>query len=156
MRVHTLETEQWLPRPVGEVFAFFADIHNLDELTPPWLHFRILTPGPILMGLGARIEYRIRWRGLPLRWRTEITAWEPPHRFVDRQVRGPYRLWVHEHAFIERDGGTVARDRVEYAVPGGVLGPLVRRLFVGPDVTRIFDYRRGRMTRRFGGRSGPR
>jgi ligand-binding SRPBCC domain-containing protein len=143
--IRTLTTEQWLPRPRTEVFAFFSDAHNLDVLTPSWLHFRILTPRPILMHQGALIEYRLRLRGVPLSWRTEICVWDPPHGFVDRQVRGPYRQWVHEHTFEERDGGTLVRDHIDYAVPGGLIEPLLSRLFVTPDVERIFAYRRQKM-----------
>jgi ligand-binding SRPBCC domain-containing protein len=150
LRVHTLTTELWLPRPIEEVFAFFADAHNLDILTPPWLHFRILTPYPIEMCQGATIAYRLRWRGVPLSWRTEISLWEPPSRFIDRQVDGPYRQWVHEHRFEARDGGTLMRDRVDYAVPGWLLAPLVARLLVGPDVRRIFCYREAKMRELFG------
>jgi ligand-binding SRPBCC domain-containing protein len=156
VRVRTLTTELWLPAPLTEVFAFFSDAHNLQVLTPPWLHFRILTPPPIPMHLGTRIEYRLRWHGLPLFWRTEISDWNPPLRFVDRQIRGPYRRWVHEHTFAQREGGTLMRDRVDYAVPGWLLEPLVSRLIVTPDVERIFAYRRGVMQERFavqGGRS---
>ncbi len=153
MKVRTLSTEVWLPRPVGQVFPFFGDAANLDALTPPWLHFRILTPG-VALRQGSLIEYRIRWRGVPLSWLTEISAWEPPHRFVDRQVRGPYRLWVHEHTFEERSGGTLCRDRVEYAVPGWAAEPLLHRLLVGPDVARIFEYRRRKLLELFGGPAG--
>jgi ligand-binding SRPBCC domain-containing protein len=149
VRTYTLSTEQWLPRPLEEVFAFFSDAQNLDVLTPPWLHFRILTPAPIPMAQGTLIDYRISWRWLPLRWRTEITAWEPPRRFVDRQVRGPYRLWVHEHTFEERDGGTLMRDRVEYGVPGWPLESLVNAWVVRPDIERIFAYRRAKMAELF-------
>jgi ligand-binding SRPBCC domain-containing protein len=149
MHVRTLTTEQWLPRPVTEVFDFFSDAHNLDVLTPSWLHFRILTPRPIRLCRGALLDYRLRWRGVPLAWRTEIAAWEPPHRFTDRQVRGPYRQWVHEHTFEPRDGGTLMRDRVEYAVPGWLLAPLLARLVVARDVERIFAYRRDRMRELF-------
>jgi ligand-binding SRPBCC domain-containing protein len=155
MRLRTFRTEQWLPRPIDEVFAFFSDAHNLDELTPPWLHFRILTPGPIAMRQGAVIEYRIAWRWIPLRWRTEISAWEPPVRFVDRQLSGPYRRWVHEHTFEPKDGGTLMRDVVEYAVPGSVLEPLVDSWLVGPDIRHIFAYRSGKMRERFGAGEGP-
>jgi ligand-binding SRPBCC domain-containing protein len=144
-----LTTELWLPRPRAEVFAFFSDAGNLDVLTPPWLHFHIRTPRPIALHAGARIEYRLRWRGIPLSWRTEISVWDPPHSFVDRQVRGPYRRWVHEHTFEERDGGTLLRDRVDYAVPGWLLEPLVHSLVVGPDVRRIFAYRRLKMQELF-------
>jgi ligand-binding SRPBCC domain-containing protein len=136
------------------VFAFFSDAHNLNAITPPWLHFEILTPQPIAMRVGTRLRYRLRLRGVPLHWLTEITAWEPPQRFVDRQLEGPYRLWVHEHIFTERDGGALMRDRVDYAVPGGFLGPLLHRLFVGPDVARIFAYREERLVARFLGGAG--
>ena len=121
MRTHEFRCELWLPRPLGEVFSFFADAGNLELLTPPQLNFHILTPRPLEMRVGLLIDYRLRERGIPLRWRSEITAWEPPHRFVDEERRGPYRLWQHEHLFEERDGGTVAIDRVRYAVPGGAL-----------------------------------
>ncbi len=151
MRIRTLTTEQWLPRSVEEVFAFFSDAANLDTLTPPWLHFRILTPLPIAMQQGTVIEYRLRWRGVPISWKTEIKVWQPPHRFIDQALRSPYRLWHHEHTFEGRDGGTLMRDRVDYAVPGLFLEPLVARWIVTPDVERIFDYRREKMTELFGG-----
>ncbi len=138
--------EQWLPRPRAEVFPFFADAANLQAITPPWLDFRILTPGPIAMRPGALIDYRLKLRGFPIRWRTKITVWEPPFRFVDRQLKGPYRQWVHEHSFEEKDGGTLCRDRVDYAVPGGAL---VNRIFVQRDVETIFAYRRGQLERLF-------
>jgi ligand-binding SRPBCC domain-containing protein len=98
------------------------------------------------MQVGTVIDYRIRWRGLPLRWRSEISVWEPPFRFVDHQVRGPYRLWHHEHRFVERDGGTEISDRVNYAVWGG---SLIERLFVRRDVVAIFAYRRRQLAELF-------
>jgi ligand-binding SRPBCC domain-containing protein len=136
-----------LPRPVDEVFDFFADAQNLEAITPPWLHFQILTPPGIRMATGTRIEYRLRLRGLPLHWTSEITAWEPPRRFVDEQISGPYRLWEHEHCFESTGGGTTANDRVRYAVPGGII---VHRLLVAPELKRIFDYRRDQLAKRFG------
>ncbi len=139
VKPRTFQTQQWLARPLAEVFDFFADARNLQVLTPEWLNFCILTPGPIQMQQGTIIEYRLRLRGFPLRWRSEITVWEPPWRFVDEQRRGPYRLWIHEHRFAARDGGTVVTDLVRYAPPGG---RLVDRLFVRPDLERIFRYRR--------------
>lgn len=144
MKSHTFESRLVIPRPRGEVFAFFADAANLQRITPPWLKFRVLTPTPIAMAEGTLIDYRLRLHGVPLSWRTRISAWEPPHRFVDEQLRGPYRRWVHEHVFVEEDGGTTCLDRVEYAVPGGAL---VDRLFVRPDVERIFAFRRDALLR---------
>ena len=135
----TLEMRQWFPRPRAEVFAFFSDAANLERITPPWLRFEILTPRPLAMRPGATIDYRLRLRGVPVRWQSEITIWDPPRRFVDEQRRGPYRVWIHEHELTERDGGTEVRDFVRYAVPGG---RWIDRLLVRPDVARIFDYRR--------------
>jgi ligand-binding SRPBCC domain-containing protein len=147
----TFTTELFLTRSVDEVFGFFSDAANLNLLTPPWLHFRILTPLPVPMRCGTLLDYRIRWRRVPLRWRTQISVWEPPHRFVDQQLAGPYRRWEHEHTFEERDGGTLLRDRVEYDVYGWLLAPLLIRWLVGPDLRRIFDYRQQRMKQLFGG-----
>jgi ligand-binding SRPBCC domain-containing protein len=136
--IHTLQSEIWLPLPPAEIFPFFADAANLERLTPAWLNFKILTPLPIAMREGALIDYRLRVRGLPLRWRTRINVWQPPHRFVDEQLRGPYRQWLHEHTFEARDGGTLARDLVRYAVP---LDFLAHRRLVRPDIEKIFQFR---------------
>ena len=138
MKTQQLQTQLWLPQPRDRVFKFFADPRNLERLTPDWLHFEILTPAEINLRQGALLDYRLRLRGIPLRWQSEISIWEPPQRFVDRQTKGPYSLWVHEHTFNEQNGGTVVVDRVEYAVPGG---RLVDRFFVAPDLKRIFQYR---------------
>ncbi len=137
----------FLPRPREEVFEFFADAFNLEAITPPWLGFRLLAPGSIVMGAGTPIDYRLRLRGLPVRWRSEITAWEPPQRFVDEQRRGPYRRWVHEHVFEERDGGTEVRDNVDYAL---FLGRLVGPLFVERDLRKIFVFRQQKLLEHFG------
>ena len=131
-----------LPRPREEVFDFFANAENLELLTPPWLHFSILSPSPVEMKLGAMLEYKIRLRGIPLTWVSQITQWEPPFRFEDTQVRGPYRKWVHRHFFEETANGTLAVDDVKYRVPGGAI---VNRLFVAGELKRIFDYRRGKL-----------
>src|SRR5438874_1135995 len=96
-RTYLIEREQWLSRPIEEVFAFFGDATNLEAITPEWLRFSVITPSPVVMTTGSLIEYRLRWRCLPLRWTTIIEAWEPPHRFVDTQLEGPYRLWHHTH-----------------------------------------------------------
>lgn len=142
MKEFTLHTEQWLPRPLGEVFPFFSEARNLESLTPPWLNFEVLTPGPIAMRPGTLIDYRIRIHGVPVCWRTEITAWEPPHRFVDVQLWGPYRLWHHTHTFAAQDGGTYCTDDVRYHPWGGTL---TNWLFVRRDIERIFEYRRQRL-----------
>jgi ligand-binding SRPBCC domain-containing protein len=146
MKTYRYGTELILPTPLEEVFDFFSEAKNLERLTPPWLRFEILTKGPIEMAPGVIIDYRIRWRGIPMRWRTEIEVWEPPHRFVDLQIRGPYRLWRHEHLFVERDNGTAVVDRVEYAPLGGALA---QRLLVARDVERIFAYRQAVLSRDF-------
>ena len=138
MGLRRFSAELWLPRAPAEVFPFFAEARNLQRITPPWLDFSILTPLPVVMRAGALIDYRLKVHGLPLRWRTEITAWEPPTRFVDEQVRGPYRVWRHTHTFEAKDGGTLCRDEVEYAALGGVL---IERLFVRRDIERIFRHR---------------
>ena len=146
MKIREFQSELWLPLPPEELFPFFADAANLDALTPPWLNFRIVTPKPIVMRPGALIDYRLRVRGLPLRWRTRINAWEPPHRFEDEQLRGPYRQWIHEHTFEARDGGTLARDRVRYAVP---FDWLVHGWLVRPDIEKIFRHRSAMLKERF-------
>lgn len=139
MKTHVFRAEQWLPQPRSSVFSFFADARNLEAITPPWVNFEIRTPTPIAMRAGALIDYRLRVHGVPLRWQSEITVWDPPFRFVDEQRHGPYRQWVHTHEFEERYGGTLCRDQVVYAVPGG---PLVNWLLVRRDVERIFAYRK--------------
>jgi len=146
MKIRTFETEVWLPRPRDEVFAFFSDVANLDAITPPWVKFKTITPGSIEMRAGTAIDHRLRIHGIPIRWRSKITAWEPPARFVDEQVRGPYRLWAHEHLFEERDGGTVVRDRVRYAAPFDFF---THKFLVRPDVERIFRHRTECLKRRF-------
>ena len=146
MRTFTLTNEIWLPLPPQDVFPFFADAFNLERLTPPSLQFRILTPPPIEMQVGTLIDYRVRLRGIPMRWQSEITAWEPPYRFADEQRRGPYRQWIHEHTFTAQDGGTIARDIVQYAVLGGAV---IQRLFIASELRRIFDYRNAALENNF-------
>ncbi|MCC6233636.1 MAG: SRPBCC family protein [Verrucomicrobiales bacterium] len=150
-----LKRELWLPRPRSEVFPFFANARNLQRLTPSWLVFEVLTPEPIEMRAGTLIDYRLRVHGLPLRWRTEIEVWEPPFRFVDRQLRGPYRLWHHTHEFHEQEGGTRCVDVVRYAARGGLLRPLIEALFVRRDVDRIFAFREESLRGLFGSSTPP-
>ena len=147
-RRFTLVAEQRLPLPPSELFPFFADAHNLERITPPLLRFEVTTPRPIEMGVGTLIEYRLRLHRVPVRWRTRITAWEPPQRFVDVQIKGPYSLWEHTHTFEEDGpGATMIRDRVRYSIPLGRLGEIANRLLVQRDLKQIFDYRRDAVTR---------
>ena len=148
---HTLSTSLWLPRPRPNVFAFFADARNLEAITPPFLRFVVVTRTPVAMHVGATIDYRLRLHGLPLRWQTEITAWEPPARFVDSQRRGPYAEWVHTHTFDEHDDGTLVRDWVRYRLSGPTIAArLVNAWLVAPDTRRIFEYRHAALERAFG------
>jgi ligand-binding SRPBCC domain-containing protein len=133
-----LETSLLIRRPLDETFAFFADAANLQRITPPWLDFRITTPMPLEMREGAFIDYRLRLRGMPMHWRSQITVWSPPYRFVDEQVTGPYRLWRHLHTFREVEGGTEVGDSVDYLVPGG---RLIDALFVRRELDTIFRHR---------------
>ncbi len=146
MKTFEFRNEIWIPRTSDEIFDFFSDAANLDYLTPEWLHFRILTPRPIAMAEGTEIDYYLRLRGLPLRWRSRITRWDPPNFFVDEQVRGPYRSWIHEHHFRPTAGGTMVEDHVRYAVWGGVVA---NRFLVARDLARIFAYRNRRLVERF-------
>lgn len=128
--------------PIERAFDFYSDTHNLAVLTPPWVHFELLTPEPVTMKPGTLLDYKLRLHGVPVRWQTRIETWEPPVRFVDIQLKGPYSLWEHTHLFEEDgDGATVIHDRVRYAIPLGPLGTIAHRLFVRRDLERIFDYR---------------
>lgn len=144
-QTYQLIREQWLPQDLEATFAFFSRPENLQEITPPFLGFHIVRAEKELHA-GSLIEYKLKIRGVPMRWLTEIEIWEPPFRFVDNQLRGPYKLWHHEHRFAEKDGGTLISDRVDYALPFGVLGQLAHRLMVRRDVEGIFDFRQQRLT----------
>lgn len=146
MRVREFQCELRLPLPPEALFPFFADAGNLDAITPPWLRFHIVTPRPIEMRAGTLLDYKLRVHGLPWRWRTLIKEWQPPQRFVDEQVRGPYRRWIHTHTFEPQDGGTIARDVVHYAVPFDFIA---HPLFVRRDIERIFAFRQEALRAKF-------
>ena len=141
MKIREFEKTIIFEEPIDTVFSFFCRAENLQRITPPWVHFRILTPLPIEMQLGTMIDYQLKLHGIPVKWRTEITAWQPPYFFEDTQLRGPYRQWIHKHSFEEHDGGTLMRDRVDYAAPGWFMEPLINRFLIGPNVEQIFSYR---------------
>lgn len=143
MRVYLLQRRQRVEVSAERAFAVYADSSNLEPMTPPWLHFSVTSPQPIAMGAGTLLDYRLRLHGFPIRWRTRIETWEPPHRFTDTQLRGPYAIWEHTHEFEPvTGGGCEMRDTVRYAIPYGPLGELAHRLFVRRDLERIFDFRR--------------
>ena len=146
MKTFLFKTEQTLEQPLTEVFLFFSDAHNLAAITPPWLHFEVRTPAPIEMAPGTCIDYQLKLRGIPIRWQSEITAWDPPHAFVDEQRRGPYRLWRHTHTFKETVEGVVVGDSIEYAVWGN---RLIDKFFVRPDIEKIFAYRSAQLDKIF-------
>jgi ligand-binding SRPBCC domain-containing protein len=148
MTKYLLEREQWLPRPIDEVFAFFSRPGNLQVITPRWLDFRMVE-SPQALAKGSLIKYRLRWHFLPIRWATEISEWNPPHGFVDREIKGPYALWNHEHQFTSHDEGTIMRDRVTYALPLWWAGRVMHAIMVKRDVERIFDFRAQAMKRLF-------
>lgn len=141
-KTYTLSFAQQVCRPLAEVFDFFSRAENLEILTPAWLNFKILDVMPQPVQQGTLIHYSLRVHGIPLRWTSEIVEWEPPHRFVDLQLRGPYKLWRHEHRFEASDGGTLISDKVELALPLGVLGRMVYKIKVKSDVEEIFAFRK--------------
>jgi ligand-binding SRPBCC domain-containing protein len=146
---YTIEREQWVPRPLAEVFEFFSNARNLELLTPAWLKFHVLT-APAEIASGVHIRYRLLWHGIPLHWTTRITCWNPPHDFEDLQLSGPYKLWRHTHGFRSCNGGTQMTDRVAYALPFGLLGRLAHALQVRRNVAEIFDYRYQQIEKMFG------
>ena len=147
---HVLETTTKLYRPLAEVFDFFSNAENLSEVTPSELSFKITTPLPIKMEVGALIDYKIKLSGIPFAWRTLIKEWNPPHSFVDTQVKGPYSLWHHTHTFEQKDDHVLMTDRVEFLSPGWIFEPIIHHLFVGAKVKEIFAYREQVFERLFG------
>lgn len=145
-RQHVLERSQLVRRTRRDVFGFFVDPVNLEAITPANLRFEILTPRPIAMRAGALIEYRLQLLGVGFAWLTRIEALDPDERFVDVQVKGPYRSWRHTHEFQDDPGGTLVRDRVEYELPLGPLGEVAHALFVEARLAHIFNHRRRRIS----------
>ncbi|MFL6310949.1 MAG: SRPBCC family protein [Terriglobales bacterium] len=139
-KTYILSFQQQVSRPLEEVFEFFSRAENLEALTPPWLNFKIRGVKPLLVQQGTLIDYSLSVRGIPLRWTSEIVEWDPPHGFVDLQLRGPYKLWRHEHRFEARDGGTLISDTINFALPLGFVGRLAYKIKVQSDVQEIFAF----------------
>ena len=141
MAEHILERTQTINRPIEVVFAFFADARNLERITPPELNFKILTPQPIEIGKGTLIDYKLKLRGLPIIWKTEITHWNPPFDFVDSALKSPYKQWIHLHTFETGENGeTIMKDVVRYRLPFEPIGDIAH-FYVKRELKYIFDYR---------------
>lgn len=145
-QAYTLRSAVTLLVDRQELFDFFSDAFQLEQITPPWLHFHVTTAAPIDIEAGTLIDYKLKLHGFPIKWRTEISTWDPPFSFTDRQLKGPYYLWEHFHTFEEVEGGTLVSDEVNYRAIGGAI---VHSLFVKNDLIKIFEYRRQRMIELF-------
>jgi ligand-binding SRPBCC domain-containing protein len=150
MQAHTLTFETKLYRSLDEIFDFFSNSENLNKVTPTDVAFSMLTPTPIKMQVGTLINYRIKLMGIPFFWRTHINVWEPPYRFVDEQLNGPYVFWHHEHIFEQKDGYVLMTDKLHYLSPGWFLEPLINRFFVTPQIKKIWGYRDQQFKKLFG------
>jgi ligand-binding SRPBCC domain-containing protein len=141
MSEHILERRQIIYRPIKEVFDFFADAGNLERITPPELNFQIITPQPVDIKKGTLIEYQLKLRGIPVKWKTEITDWNLPHSFVDTALKSPYKQWIHLHTFEEgKNSETIMKDKVRYRLPFEPFGDLAH-WYVKKELKYIFDYR---------------
>jgi ligand-binding SRPBCC domain-containing protein len=152
-KLYTLQCETISGRPLPETFAIFEDPYNLAKTTPPWLNFQVTSSEKVKMQKRAEIDYVIRWLQVPIRWKTIITEYDPPYKFVDEQERGPYTLWRHHHTFAETAEGTKVKDRVEYQLPLGLLGRFVHAMVVRRQLLAIFRYRQRELGKMFGGKS---
>jgi ligand-binding SRPBCC domain-containing protein len=149
MADHVLDARVWIGRSRPEVFAFFADPSNLSRVTPPSLRVGLVTPTQA-MAAGSVLDYRLRWYGVPLSWRTYVREYDPPFRFLDVQLQGPYARWEHRHRFLEADGGTVVEDRVVYRLPLGVVGRVLHAGFVRRQLHAAWDFRTRRLSELLG------
>jgi len=140
-KIRIISRETSVNKPIEEVFNFFAKAENLNIITPPELNFKIVTPLPIEMKKGTFIDYKIKLNGVSFKWKTEITEWVPPIRFVDTQLKGPYRVWIHEHIFESHGSFTIVKDIVSYQPPGWIFEPMIHKLAVKKKLEHIFDYR---------------
>ncbi len=148
---HELLMEQWVPRPIDEIFSFFGDAQNLELLTPPHLRFKVLGSSTSSLESGTLIDYKLQLHGIPFRWQSLIGEWNPVTHFSDTQIRGPYKKWHHTHTFIEQNGGTLIRDHALYRLPFGAPGDTVAYFLVKKDLEKIFGYRFAKVRELFGG-----
>ena len=142
MKTFEINMKQYINKPLEVVFEFFSKPENLEMITPKSLSFNILTPTPIKMEKGSLIDYTIRLFGIPIHWRTLISDYEPPFRFVDQQIKGPYTFWHHTHTFKLVEGGVEIIDQVKYSLPLGWLGTLAHAIWVRKDLEKIFEHRK--------------
>ena len=142
MKVYKIKTKQVIKKPLSEVFGFFSRPENLSLITPPRLSFNILTPKPIDMKQGSIIDYTIKIFMFPIHWRTLITTYEHPYKFVDEQIKGPYTFWHHTHTFNETDSGVEIIDKVSYSIPFGILGRVLHSIWIKNDLKNIFEHRK--------------
>jgi len=147
---YKISYNQLVPRPLEEVFAFFSRAENLEAITPEWLKFRVVSVMPEPVQKGTLIEYRLKLHGIPLHWTSQIVEWNPPHKFVDLQLQGPYKLWRHTHVFTAEGGNTRIHDEVLYSLPLGVLGRMAHTMLVSGDIKRIFTFRASAVRAHFG------
>ena len=142
MKTYNLEFEQFIDLPIEDVFDFFSKPENLSLITPPRLRFDILTPTPLEMKEGQLIDYSLKILYLiKLHWRTLITDYQKPYKFIDQQIKGPYTLWHHTHTFEEKDGGTLIKDNLKYVIPFGWIGRVIHFIYIKHDISGIFQYR---------------
>jgi ligand-binding SRPBCC domain-containing protein len=144
-KLRIISRETLVNKQIDEVFEFFTKAENLNIITPPELNFKIITSLPIEMKKGTLIDYKIKLSGIQFSWKTEITLWEPPFGFIDTQLKGPYKIWIHEHIFVSQGNGTVVKDIVSYLPPGWLIEPVIHKLVVKKKLEQIFDYRQNKI-----------
>lgn len=147
--MYNLYREQIINKPLQEIFAFFEKPENLEVITPKWMKFKIKTPSPLIMKVGAEFDYRIDLMKIPLKWKTIITEYEPPYKFVDVQRKGPYKKWIHTHTFEAIGDKTKITDNVDYEIPAGILGSILKKIYIGKTLKAIFDFRETTINRMF-------
>ena len=139
------EQQQWTPKPLNEVFDFFSDVKNLEVLTPPLLNFKVVDKSTENIQEGTKINYKLKIRGVPAKWTSLITNWQPMKEFADVQLKGPYSKWYHRHLFKPLAGGVLLEDKVVYRLPFSRFGGNLLHWFILKDIKTIFSYRRKRI-----------